>query len=77
MLPVFLSSEYGTYKTVTARFWPWLSGKDFNVVPFSRGSGGAKMPDSERERERERERDKRLRALRLPRAHILGYIVGA
>ena len=22
-----LSSEYGTYKTVTARFWPWLSGK--------------------------------------------------
>jgi len=24
MLP--LSSEHGTYKTVTARFWPWLSG---------------------------------------------------
>ena len=22
-----LSSEYGTYKTVNARFWPWLSGK--------------------------------------------------
>ena len=21
------SSEYGTYKTVKARFWPWLSGK--------------------------------------------------
>jgi len=22
-----LSSEYGTYETVTARFWPWLSGQ--------------------------------------------------
>jgi len=21
-----LSNEYGTYKTVKARFWPWLSG---------------------------------------------------
>jgi len=25
--PEPLSSEYGTYKTVTATFWPWLSGK--------------------------------------------------
>ena len=22
-----LLSEYGTYKTVKARFWPWLSGE--------------------------------------------------
>ena len=22
-----LSSEYGTHKTVTAKFWPWLSGQ--------------------------------------------------
>jgi len=22
-----LSSEYGTYKTIKTRFWPWLSGK--------------------------------------------------
>ena len=22
-----LPSEYGTYKTVKARFWPWLSGQ--------------------------------------------------
>ena len=22
-----LPGEYGTYKTVKARFWPWLSGK--------------------------------------------------
>ena len=22
--PERLSSEFGTYKTVTARFWPWL-----------------------------------------------------
>ena len=26
-----MSSEYGTYKTVRARFWPWLSGKWFHV----------------------------------------------
>ena len=32
-----LSSEHGTYMTVTARFWPWLSGDSlsfFQVVPF-------------------------------------------
>jgi hypothetical protein len=31
-----------TYKTVKARFWPWLSGKGpqtFQVVPSSPGSG--------------------------------------
>ena len=27
-----LSSEYGTHKTVKARFWPWLSGK--SLMPF-------------------------------------------
>jgi len=28
-----LSGEYGTYKTVKARFWPWLSGKS-RLNPF-------------------------------------------
>ena len=31
------ASEYGTYKTVTARFWPWLPGKspyNLPVVPI-------------------------------------------
>ena len=26
------SSKYGTHKTVTARFWPWLSGKNPSSV---------------------------------------------
>ena len=34
-----LSSKYGTEKTVMARFWPWLSGKSPQVVPYSFGSG--------------------------------------
>jgi hypothetical protein len=33
-----LSGKYGKYKTVTARFWPWLSGETFLVFP-SRSSG--------------------------------------
>ena len=28
-----LSLEYGTYKTVKARFWPWLSGKGLKASP--------------------------------------------
>ena len=39
-----LSSEYGTRKTVKARFGPWLSGKvdrTFQVALFSLDSGGA------------------------------------
>ena len=33
-----LSSEFGTYKTVTARFWSWLSGTSSEkVVPSSLG----------------------------------------
>ena len=35
-----LSSKYGTYKTVKARFWPWISVlKTCEVVPSSSGSG--------------------------------------
>ena len=38
-----LSSEHGTYKTVKAIFWPWLSGKriflTFEVVSSLLGSG--------------------------------------
>jgi len=34
--PVPLSSEYGTYKTVKAGFWPWRSGEcPSNLVCFS------------------------------------------
>ena len=41
-----LPNEYGTYKTVKARFWPWLeSGLDFR--------GGKRESEIERERERE------------------------
>ena len=33
-----VSSEHGTYKTVKAKFWPWLSGKSpltpFKVFPL-------------------------------------------
>jgi hypothetical protein len=32
-----LSSEYGTYKTVKARFWHWISGrvlKTLSAVPY-------------------------------------------
>jgi len=38
----FFSSEYGTYKTGNARFWPWLSGKrpkPFEVAHSSLESG--------------------------------------
>ena len=37
-----LSTEYGTCKTVKARFWPWLWGRclqNLEVVPTSLGSG--------------------------------------
>ena len=27
-----LSSEYGTHETVTARFWPWLTGKSHSTL---------------------------------------------
>ena len=33
------SSEFGTCKTVKARFWPWLSGKSPYNGPSSLGSG--------------------------------------
>ena len=31
-VPRPLSSECGTHKTVTARFWPWLPGKNVYVL---------------------------------------------
>ena len=34
-----LSSQFGTYKTVTARFWPQLSGKSPSNLPSSLESG--------------------------------------
>ena len=39
-----LSSEYGTHKTVTVRFWPWLSGESpqnlarCSVIAWKRGA---------------------------------------
>ena len=41
-IPYLFPSKYGTYKTVKARFRPWLSGKSpqtLEVVPSSLGSG--------------------------------------
>ena len=50
-IPGPLLSEFGTYETVKARFWPWLSGEspwnlfkrfsrnDLKVVPSWLGSG--------------------------------------
>ena len=48
-LEVPLSSEVGTYKTVKARSWPWLSGKGSqNLLSFAswRGSGTPRSPRS-------------------------------
>ena len=42
---VSLSSEYGTYKTVKAKFWLWLSGKKHTVPPMS-SELSQSVPDS-------------------------------
>jgi len=39
-----LSSEYGTYKTVTARLWPWLSDKSFKLIPLRSEADGKYNP---------------------------------
>ena len=40
-------SEYGTYETVKARFWPWLSGEIFQVVPSSLNVRGQEQAAAE------------------------------
>jgi len=49
--PIPLSSEYGTYKTVKAIFWPCLVGKspeNSGVAPSSLGRGLSPPPPAER-----------------------------
>ena len=66
-----LLSELGTYKAVTARFWPWLSGEslydlsnDLSRSLFARKRWGVA------------ERKEAPLALRATRSHTVGYIGG-
>ena len=52
-----LSSEYGTYQTVMARFWPWLTGKRnaFKLFPLCSEVATVWIPNGTRgAQERER-----------------------
>jgi len=46
-----MSSEYGTYRTVKARFWPWLSGTSpyniLKVFPLRSDAEGTFVPDTQ------------------------------